>query len=293
LIRNEISHLHLGASLYIPAIHKNLISVIFENKFKNLRSIIICLEDSILDSEVKFGEERVQEVLKKLSFERKLLIFIRPRNSEHLNKLLQFDGIEKIDGFVLPKFDLEKFPQFERLFESAFYFMPTFENEIVFDEVRLREVSKTLKKYQENILSLRIGSEDIGRVLGIKRDCNKTIHQIPIFSKAILNLIAIFKPLGFNLTSPVFSCFQNLEKMKTELLEDLENGLFGKTIIHPNQIDVVESIYQVSEKEFESALKILNIEKAISKNGDLMLEKKTHSTWAKSIVERANIFGVV
>jgi citrate lyase beta subunit len=291
LRRENLSFFNLGASLYIPATHKNLYSTIFENRFPHLKSLIICLEDSINDDEVEFAEEKLKYILQKLDRNRELLIFLRPRSFRHFQKLLSFNHIDRIDGFVIPKFNLEEFHRWRHYFFEDFYFMPTFENEVVFDEIELRKIRNELLQFKDSILNLRIGSEDIGKLLGIKRGCQKTVYEIPIFTKVITDLIAIFKPKGFHLSSPVFSCFKDYETLQREVLSDLENGLFSKSAIHPKQVEIIQNIYRVSENELQIAEKVVLDERAIFSQNGLMLEKRTHAVWADNLLRRAKLFG--
>jgi citrate lyase beta subunit len=289
-LKRDISPFHLGASLYIPAVHKDIFKVTTQSKYPNLKSAIICLEDSILDSQVEKGERNLKEILIKIP-EQKLLLFVRPRNIEQLEKILEFPEIEKLDGFILPKVEMGNLERYRKLFTEEFYFMPTLETAVVFDEVELWKILEFLKEFQNHILSIRVGSEDIGKSLRLKRGCEKSIHEIPIFSRAITNVVGIFKPEGFNISAPVFSCYKNLGTLKREVEGDLENGLFGKSVIHPKQIDVVEQVYKISEDDLSEAQAILKENLAVEGFKEKMLEKKTHSNWAEDIILRNSIFG--
>lgn len=87
------------------------------------------------------------------------------------------------------------------------------------------------------------------------------------------------------------------EGLIREVLLDQENGLFGKTIIHPTHLKVVQSLYVVSYEEYTDALTIIS-----NANGDLgvvksdyenkMNEIKPHLSWARKILIRAQIYGV-
>jgi citrate lyase beta subunit len=290
--RGQITPFHLGASLYIPSIHKNVFKVVLGERFSYLKSVIVCLEDSILDSQVEEGEENLKSILREVESERELLIFARPRNWEHLQKLLTFKNIERLDGFVLPKIDVDSFQKYSNFLKEEFYFMPTIESEIVFNKKELGELKQELVKYRGSILSIRFGSEDIGKVLRIKRGCNKTIYEIPIFSKAMTNLISIFKPAGFNITSPVFACYEDMETLQREVESDLENGVFGKSAIHPKQIEEIEKFYRVSQKDLSEAKKVLEKSSAVEGFNGAMIERKTHFHWAEDTVLRSVVYGV-
>ena len=288
----SLKYYDISISLYVPSINQNLPEIVNREKFPNLKSVIICLEDSILDSQVEDGEKNLQKLLANLN-EKKMIIFIRARNFEHFKKVLTFPNIHKIDGFVIPKFDLDNMDKYLPFFQKDFYFMPVIEGRDSFDISRLQKIRNILLDYFDSILSIRIGSEDIGNILKIKRECGSIIYDIPIFSAVITNIISTFKPYGFNVTAPVFSCYKDVELFKQELKIDIQNGLLGKTLIHPSQIEIMVDMYKISKKQLAEAEKSLEIQNSavVGLNGN-MIETITHKNWAKEIIIRSKVYGV-
>jgi len=83
-----------------------------------------------------------------------------------------------------------------------------------------------------------------------------------------------------------------------EIMLDKENGLIGKTVIHPSQLRTVQAMYTVTREEYMDALLILeNREGSLgvkkSEYGNKMNEFKPHYYWARKIIARANIYGVL
>ena len=77
------------------------------------------------------------------------------------------------------------------------------------------------------------------------------------------------------------------------LIGFLINGLFGKTIVHPSQISVVEEVYKASRTEAEAARRLLEpYSPAVFQINGQMHEKATHLGWARYITERARLYGV-
>jgi citrate lyase beta subunit len=288
----SLKYYDISISLYVPSINQNLVEIINLEKFPNLKSVIICLEDSILDSQVKDGEKNLQNMLNNLS-DKKIAIFVRARNFEHFKKVLDFPNIEKIDGFVIPKFDLDNIEKYLPFFKNDFYFMPVIEGKESFDIVKLNKIRDILLGYVDSIISIRIGSEDIGNILNIKRECGSIIYDIPIFSTVITNIISAFKPYNFNVTAPVFSCYKDIELFEKELKIDIQNGLIGKTLIHPSQIEIMTNMYKVSKKQLDEAKQSLAITNSavLGLNGN-MIETITHKNWAEEIIIRSKIYGI-
>jgi citrate lyase beta subunit len=177
-------------------------------------------------------------------------------------------------------------------FEKKFWIMPTLETAEAFSYQKMEHLANILEKYKSQILSIRIGGNDLLNVIGVRRPKHRTIHETPI-GNVISNLISIFKPLGYNLTSPVCEFLYDNEVLLKELPADLDYGLFGKTAIHPDQIKVIESFYKVSSEDLEMAEAILDVNaKAVFNMHGTMCEVATHFNWAIETTEKAKIYGI-
>ena len=281
----KIDYLELGGTLYIPAIHKNLEPILKGEKFPFLTSAVICLEDSIKEEELKTGVERVTEVLNDYTPSR-LKLFIRPRNIENLKTLLNLKDISKIDGFVLPKIDLNNLDSYCSIIPKEFYIMPTIES-ILSDNI-LKKIYNRLLNY--NILSIRVGIEDILGSFGIVRKCGKSYFENMIMSNYLYKIITTFKP-KFQISAPVYPCFEDSEMLKKEVELEKELQIFNKTIIHPNQAKILNQLYKVEDKKFQIATKMIDDKKAIFEVDKRMYEYATHHKWAQNILKRGNFYG--
>ena len=79
---------------------------------------------------------------------------------------------------------------------------------------------------------------------------------------------------------------------------DIENGLTGKTIIHPSHIKMVQALNVVSYEEYIDARNIIqsSIDEAgviKSEFANKMNEMKPHYQWAQNIVLKSQLFGVL
>lgn len=288
-----MKHFKLGASIYVPANRSDLITIAKGNKIK-AKSVIFCTEDSILESELPLALDNIKALLLEVKRTDNMLKFIRVRNENVLATILSFEGVENIDGFVFPKITAENFNIYMSKFQGNFIYdiMPTLETKEVFSVIKMEELVHVFEPFKNNILSLRIGGNDLLNLLSIRRSKHRTIYETPV-GMTISHLVAIFKPHGYNLTSPVCEFLYDNEIIMRELPLDLEHGLFGKTAIHPDQISTIEQFYKVSEEDFEMATHILDPQaKAVFNMHGTMCEVATHSNWAKEILERATIYGV-
>jgi citrate lyase beta subunit len=95
------------------------------------------------------------------------------------------------------------------------------------------------------------------------------------------------------LTAPCFEGIDQNETLAAELFLDVSRGLFGKTAIHPSQIEVIEFAYQVGIDELAMAEAIVDpLRPAIFRLGSRMCEKTVHTNWANTVLERARLYGV-
>lgn len=219
----------------------------------------------------------------------------------------------------------------------ALYGMPILETpEILYRESRLEElleIRKLLIRYKEYVLNVRIGATDFSSIYGLRRNPDMTIYDIGVIRDCITDIINIFGRLdnSFVIAGPVWEYFKSDRVFKPRLREtpfeemmgedglrlrlsyinryvdglirevafDKENGIIGKTIIHPTHLQPVQSLYVVTHEEYFDALSIIEN----SAGGDTgvmksryenkMNEIKPHLNWSRRIMNRAKVFGVL
>lgn len=295
ILRN-IDPVALGGTLYIPAVHKNLLAVCTQNRYPSLRSVIVCTEDSILESDLPRAFDALGTLLETLSGEQELKLFLRPRNLAVLKEMLALPHVEKIDGFVLPKFDTHNMEEYLTLLgpkAACFYILPVIESRDMFDIAKLVRIRDALLVSPLNVLTMRIGGEDMLKHFGLKRRCEESLYDLVACASVIGDIIKVFKPHGFNIAAPVYNCIHAPEHYRSEVEADLRQGLIGKTIIHPGQIDPINEAYRVSLEELEMAEAMVAGETpAIIVKEGVMGEKFAHTSWARTILKRAEYYGV-
>jgi citrate lyase beta subunit len=290
------SALSLGATLYMPATRRDLWSVVKGEKYPELRSLVICLEDAVAESEIEDAKHNLKILLNVLKHEadgqQRPLLFIRPRHLHMATELLQWADMALVDGWVLPKFGLETLYAWQKILPTGVLLMPTLETADTFDVLAMRELRQALQQDFPPVLVLRIGGNDLLNCLAVRRPYDLTIYHTPI-GQLIANLCGQFIPHGFALSAPVCEHYQQSKLLQEELYLDLHYGLEGKTIIHPQQISVVHQAYQVHELELKQAQQLLSsAADAVFSSQGSMLEPATHRRWAQRIVARASLFGL-
>nr|WP_296405525.1 HpcH/HpaI aldolase/citrate lyase family protein [Psychrobacter sp.] len=318
----------LGASLYMPATREDVWAVISRSKLPNLDSVIICLEDAVSESDVPYAWQNIQKLLAhwaSVEVDRPLtthrsnslnainestgvqksamrkssrpLVFIRPRNPQMLMQLATLPHIDLIDGYVLPKVDMDSLSNWRlacQQVQDNSLLMPTLETGRLFDSAHNQALATALAHaFDERVFALRIGGNDLFSALRLRRPSTQTIYETPV-GTLMHQLIGTFVPQGYYLTAPVCEYFDNTALFIQELATDVSLGLVGKTVIHPAQIALVQQAFSVSTRVLEEAQAILAQDaKAVFKHNNTMLEPATHYAWAVQTVKRAQIFGVL
>ena len=284
----------MGASLYLPANHKNLMEVANGERLGHTRSLIFCTEDAVADADLSWALFNLSVVLANMRADVSAERFVRVRNPEVLTRVLAMKGAEKLTGFVLPKCTRHNFDAyFKQVRGTDHMLMPTLETADVFNDDEMRLFRETLEApgVRSRILALRIGGNDLLALLGLRRPRNMTIYRTPL-GPVIARLVTTFRPYGFVLTAPVFEHLDLPDLLDQEVAEDMAYGMVGKTAIHPSQIALIEQHYRVKARDLEAARAILDVDSpAVFKMHNSMCEVATHRAWAQRMVEQSNVFG--
>ena len=285
--RQPIDALELGGTLFVPASHKHLEAVLSGNKYPELRSVVIDFEDGLASTDRPQALHRLNDILENLQ-EVKLLRFIRPQNPQMLKTFLQQKNIDRIDGFILPKFGLDNAAEYLSIVQN-FQFMPSIEGKELFDIQQLQRLRDILLHHQEQIICIRFGAEDMLRQLELRRTTT-SLYDMLAPAQVIANLITTFKPHGFNISAPVYPDFSDAEGFTKEVAYELQNGLLSKTIIHPNQIEPMNELYRVTHQELNEAKTILSKYDGVLNIKGKMGEVKTQKSWSEFTIFRNSIY---
>lgn len=339
----------LGATLYSPATRPHLAADIRKQAGRGVVSMVLCLEDSISDSDVLGGEENLVRQFADLDSDPAgtaglPLLFIRVRTPEQIPDLVRRLGgpVRHLAGFVLPKFTESRGTAFLDAVADAesasglprLYAMPVLETpDLLHLETRveaLAGISRTVNRYRERVLALRLGVTDFCSVYGLRRTPDMTAYDVQIVAGVIADVVNVLSRAdgtGFTVTGPVWEYFRSqqrlfkpqlrrspfleegVEELRTALIEhdldgllreielDRANGLLGKTCIHPAHVTPVHALSVVSHEEFSDAQDILRPERGgggvmRSVYTNKMNEVKPHRAWAERTMLRAEVFGV-
>ncbi len=317
-MKNSILYYSVGALLYCPAYNRTIASSLINESFGNKFSLALCLEDTINDNFVEEAENILIDTIKTIHTSSKSKsfyipkIFIRVRNPEQIKKLTELFDISKdiITGYIIPKFSLnnadkyiEEILYINKISNKKFYMMPILESPTIINLKNrydiLYKLKKKLDNIEENVLNIRVGGNDLCHIFGFRRTPFESIHNIKPVSDIFSDIITVFGK-DYIISGPVWEYYsgENWDTgLKNELKEDKLCGFIGKTVIHPNQIALVNRAYKVSVTDLDDAKSILNwnsdsialVSGNIAK--ERMNEYKTHSNWALKILMLSEAFG--
>jgi citrate lyase beta subunit len=341
----------LGATLYSPATRPGLADDVLKQSGRGVVSMVLCLEDSIADAEVPEAEDNLVHQLVSLDErldeaerdERLPLLFVRVRAAGQIPALVSRLGpaVRTLSGFVLPKFTedsgapfLEALTEAEASCGRRLFAMPVLESpELLHTETRteaLAGIVRTVEKYRDRVLALRLGVTDFCSAYGLRRTPEMTAYDVQLVASVIADVVNVLgraDGTGFTVTGPVWEYFRPQERMfkpqlrqspflsgraedvRTALIEhdmdgllreielDRANGLQGKTCIHPSHVAPVHALSVVSHEEFCDATDVLRPERGgggvlRSAYTNKMNEVKPHRAWAERTLLRGEVFGV-
>lgn len=286
----------LGATLYMPANRSDLSEVILDNKIPGLRSLVICLEDALNESDIPEAYRNITRLAEKLTSrngQQMPLVFIRPRSIQMAEYLIKHIDLTGFTGLVLPKFVMSDLDAWWSIIkETNLQLMPTLETREVFDATEMLRLADALEIHEvkSRIVALRIGGNDLMSLLSLRRSRTLTVYDSPM-GYVIKMLVAVFGSRGFSLTAPVCELISDQSLLQKELELDVAHGLVGKTAIHPVQIPVIEEAFAIKGTDVSEAIKILTSTQAVFSSQGAMCEPATHRKWAQATLAKHAISG--
>lgn len=310
----------VGALMYSPAINDKISDMIATEKYNFRYSLALCLEDSICDDMVGTAQEQVIKTLREIANLRNLKevylpkIFIRVREAKQILEIFENlrEGRKALTGFLIPKYSLENCDKYNEIItlinkksDKKVYLMPILESSDIINlntRVKyLKELKNRIDGVKEYILNVRVGGNDFCKEFRTRRNYKQTIYDITPVRNILSDILTVFSR-EYVVSGPVWEYFASendewKKGLEREIELDKLNGFIGKTVIHPNQIEVVNEGLKVSKEDYEDAKEIVRwkdekLAVGKSNNGQRMNEMKVHLKWAEKIMILAEIYGV-
>lgn len=238
----ELLAVALGGTLYSPGTRTSLAEDVRKQARRGCVSMVLCLEDSIADSDVEVAERNVADALRSLAMgagsPELPLLFVRVRTPQQMLRLAELagPGLDLLSGFVLPKF-LEDGGLADRFFDALHEIhrqyrqaggvsggrrlrvMPILESpQMMHSETRssaLAGIVEVVRANREDVLALRIGATDLGSAYGLRRSRDLTVYDVKVLSAVIADIVNVLgRPEDdFVITGPVWEHYDSTERI--------------------------------------------------------------------------------
>jgi citrate lyase beta subunit len=227
----------LGATLYSPATRPRISLDVRRRADQGVTSFVLCLEDSIADTEVDGAQANLLDQLRELHefADETPLIFVRVRRPEQIPLLVDGLGAAErvLTGFVVPKFTDSNGAAYLDAVAAAsdragrnLLMMPVLESkDIIYAETRvptLLGVRDLLDKHRHCVLAVRIGATDMSSAYGLRRSRDHTVYNVGLIAQVIADVVNVFgrEDGGYVLTGPVWEYFSGSERLFKPMLRE-------------------------------------------------------------------------
>ncbi len=323
-MKNSVLYYSVGPLLYCPANKSTIADAVISQTLGTRFSLALCLEDTIRDDCVMEAEAQLihsiqtiyQQSLEQAFYLPKIFIRVRsPEQMLRLSKTFQ-QSMEIISGFIFPKFSLENADAYIqaaiKINESCakpIYIMPIYESACIVDLQKRYDILYGLKdklaSVEDRVLGIRVGGNDLCHLFGFRRHASESIHQLKPIADIFSDIITVYG-LDYVVSGPVWEYYRGADwqqGLRKELSDDRLCGFIGKTVIHPNQIELVNTAYQVLESDWNDAHAILDwnpgsrtLVSGSAASGNTanirMNEYKSHTNWARQTLLMAEAYGI-
>jgi citrate lyase beta subunit len=322
----------VGALLYTPATNRRVAEIVRRPPWPGLTALGLCLEDSVGEAERRAARKNLMRQVRRIARlaergelppEKIPLIFVRVKDYAMLQELQPFflETAPLLAGVILPKVTLARLQTYlplvaeiNRQTAAPFYVMPILEDaEIAAAAERLfllRGLRDLLDQYYPYVLNIRIGATDCCGLYGLRRAADTPSGRLNLLSSYIADITRIFALYDrYTISAPVWEYFPQeadrsaadspeLSGLLAECHLDLQNGLVGKTAIHPAQLLPIQAMHAVAWETYTDAAEITEAAEAArgvfaSAGRNKMNEPKPHELWARRALKQAAIYGVL
>jgi citrate lyase beta subunit len=228
----------LGATLYCPATRPRLAHDIVKRASEGVLSVVVCLEDSVPDSQLAAAERNAVAQLREVAGSAAPLpmIFVRVRNVRQIPMLVAELGEHAgvLTGFVVPKFSEETGGRYLDAVVAAgettgrrLLVMPVLEStDIGYIETRVSSLlgaRRLIDKYRDLVPAVRVGATDLSGAYGLRRAREFTVWDLRVVADVICAVVNVFGRVdggGYVVAGPVWEYFSAAERLfKPQLRE--------------------------------------------------------------------------
>jgi len=246
-------------------------------------SVIIDFEDSVISYDKDAARILIKNFLEKFSFN-EFDIYIRINDSLNSNFLKDVEATKGLDieGYVLPKASIDSINKLNSLIENL-KIIPIIESPLALLEAK--EIAQL-----SNVSGLLLGAEDYTKELGINRTL---IGNEILYARSYIAIIC--NAYGIESIDTPYTSKDDEIGLREDAIKAKNLGFTAKSLIHPNQVDIVNEVFSPSSTEIFEARRIIKKSEETSKGAfsldgkmiDLPIIEK-----AKKVLEKAKKYNL-
>ncbi len=246
-------------------------------------SVIIDFEDSVINYDKDAARILINNFLNKFSF-KEFEIYIRINDALNSNFLKDVEATIDLDitGYVLPKASIDAINKLNTLIKDK-KVIPIIESPLAL--LKAEEIAQC-----QNVSGLLLGAEDYTKELGITRTLKGT--EI-LYARSYIAIIC--NAYGIEAIDTPYTLKDDEVGLKEDSINSKNLGFTGKSLIHPNQVDIVNDVFSPSSSEIFEAKRIIKKSEETNKGAfsldgkmiDLPIIEK-----AKKVLEKAKKYNL-
>jgi citrate lyase subunit beta/citryl-CoA lyase len=240
--------------LYVPA---NNLEMLKKATSRGADALIIDLEDSVAQGEKDQARENLISWLDDLVTSTQIWVRI---NAEEIDQDLKIIQSRKVHGIVVPKASHSIMSYVSDSVGDRYILSALIETaEGVLDARRIAQITR--------VEFLQIGVLDLTAELGLARDLN-----VDTINYALSHLVFASAAAGINPPiAPMYRDFNDLEGLRDSCRGHRANGFFGKSCVHPKQVEIINQEFSYSSEEIADAKAVIE---AIESSQGVALDSK-------------------
>ena len=260
--------------LYVPA---NNAAMLGKASSRGADALIVDFEDSVAKAEKDQARANFDAWIE--NFDSSVLVWVRI-NADSIDDDLKFINSEKITGVVVPKATVENLTKVSKIVGEHIQLSALIESsDSILKAAELASVNK--------VSFLQIGQLDLRAELGLAMDgisntLNYALSHLVLASAAA----GIQQPIA-----PMHRDFNDEVGLRETSLSFKNDGFFGRSCVHPKQIEIINDVFSTSPQELAEAANILDaLDKGIGVATDSQgrMIDEASARLARRIIERNN-----
>lgn len=208
-------------------------------------AIIIDFEDSVISYDKDAARILINNFLKKFSF-KDFEIYIRV--NDYLNPNFLKDVVATVDldisGYVLPKASVEAINKLNTLIGNK-KIVPIIESPLAL--LKAEDIAQC-----NNVSGILLGAEDYTKELGIARSLTAT--EI-LYARSYIAIIC--NAYGIESIDTPYTSKDDEIGLREDSINAKNLGFTSKSLIHPNQVDIVNEVFSPTSDEIFQARRII------------------------------------